>query len=99
MNEREATAAGQRFRVAKMPMSHVARALEMDEPRGFMKALVDPDTGMILGFTVLGIAGGELMTVVQMAMMGRIPYPTVREAIFVHPTLAESLNNLFSLLT
>ena len=47
---------------------------------------------------VLGVDGGELLAVVQMAMMGGLPYTTLREAIFVHPTLAESLNNLFAML-
>ncbi len=84
-------------RVARMPMSHVARALEVDESRGMMKAVVGPDD-QILGFTVLGIEGGELMAAVEMAMMGRLPYTTLRDAVFAHPTLAESLNNLFATL-
>ena len=84
-----------KFRVAKMPMNHVARALETDETRGFMKALVD-DAGQILGAAVLGIEGGEIATIVQIAMMGKLPYTSLRDAIFSHPTLAESLNNLFA---
>ena len=96
LSEREARAQNLDFRVFKMPMSHVARALEMDESRGFIKALVDNATGQILGASVLGIEGGELCAVLQMAMMGRVPYTTLRDAIFAHPTLAESLNNLFA---
>jgi pyruvate/2-oxoglutarate dehydrogenase complex dihydrolipoamide dehydrogenase (E3) component len=84
------------FRVAKMPMSSVARALEVDESRGFMKAIVDADTNQILGAAVLGIEGGEIMSMLQLAMMGKIPFTALREAIFAHPTLAESLNNLFT---
>jgi pyruvate/2-oxoglutarate dehydrogenase complex dihydrolipoamide dehydrogenase (E3) component len=84
------------FRIAKMPMSSVARALEVDESRGFMKAIVDGDTNQILGAAVLGIEGGEIMSMLQLAMMGKIPFTTLRDAIFAHPTLAESLNNLFS---
>ena len=83
-------------RVAKMPMAWVARALEVDESRGFMKAVVDADTNQILGCAILGIEGGELMSMLQIAMMGRVPYPALRDAIFAHPTLAESLNNLFA---
>jgi pyruvate/2-oxoglutarate dehydrogenase complex dihydrolipoamide dehydrogenase (E3) component len=89
---------GKAVRVARMPMTHVARALELDETRGFMKALVDPESGQILGAAVLGIEGGELMTALQLAMMGRVPYDRLRDAVFAHPTLAESLNNLFSTL-
>jgi len=56
---------------------------------------VDADTDQILGAAILGIEGGEIMTVLQMAMMGQVPYTVIRDAVFAHPTLAESLNNLF----
>jgi pyruvate/2-oxoglutarate dehydrogenase complex dihydrolipoamide dehydrogenase (E3) component len=95
VTETEARAQGRRIRIAKMPMGYVARALEMDEPRGFMKAVVDAETGEILGCAVLGVEGGELMSMLSIAMMGKVPYTTLRDAIFAHPTLAESLNNLF----
>jgi pyruvate/2-oxoglutarate dehydrogenase complex dihydrolipoamide dehydrogenase (E3) component len=96
LSERDARKQGRAVRVARMPMNYVARALELDEPRGFMKALVDPDSRQILGAAVLGIEGGELMAALQLAMMGQVPYDRVRDAVFAHPTLAESLNNLFS---
>ncbi len=96
LSETEARAQGRSIKVAKMPMSYVARALEVDEPRGFMKAVVDADTGQILGCAVLGIEGGEIMAQLQIAMMGNLPYTVLRDAVFAHPTLAESLNNLFS---
>jgi pyruvate/2-oxoglutarate dehydrogenase complex dihydrolipoamide dehydrogenase (E3) component len=96
LSETEARAQGRSIKVAKMPMSYVARALEVDEPRGFMKAVVDADTGQILGCAVLGIEGGEIMSQLQIAMMGKLPYTVLRDAVFAHPTLAESLNNLFS---
>jgi pyruvate/2-oxoglutarate dehydrogenase complex dihydrolipoamide dehydrogenase (E3) component len=83
-------------RVAKLPMSSVARALEVDETRGFIKAVVDPDTKEILGAAVLSIEGGEIMAVFEVAMMGRLPYTSLRDGIFAHPTLAEALNNLFT---
>jgi pyruvate/2-oxoglutarate dehydrogenase complex dihydrolipoamide dehydrogenase (E3) component len=99
LSEDDARAQGRNIRVAKMPMNYVARALEVDESRGFMKAVVDAETGQILGAAVLGIEGGELMSMLEIAMMGRVPYPTLREAVFAHPTLAESLNNLFGSFT
>ena len=95
LTETEARAQGRAVRVAKLPMSHVARAIEMDETRGFMKAIVDRDTDQILGGAVLGIEGGEVMSVLQVAMMGKLPYTALRDGVFAHPTLAESLNNLF----
>jgi len=79
-------------------MNYVARALEVDEPRGLMKAIVDANTDQILGCTILGIEGGEIMTMLQLAMMGNVPYTALRDGIFAHPTLAESLNNLFGTL-
>lgn len=96
MSEQDARNSGRKIRVAKMPMSYVARALEMDESRGFMKAIVDVQTEEILGATVLGIEGGEVMAVLEVAMMGRLRYTALRDGIFAHPTLAEGLNNLFA---
>lgn len=95
MTEGEARAQNKKIRVAKMPMSYVARALEMDESRGFMKAVVDAETGQILGAAILGVEGGEIMSQVQLAMMGKLPYTVLSDAVFAHPTMAEALNNLF----
>ena len=97
LSESEAKAKGLNVKIAKMPMSYVARAIEMSETRGFMKAVIDADTKQILGFTVLGIEGGEIMSMMEIGMMGKLPYTTLRDAIFAHPTLAESLNNLLNI--
>jgi pyruvate/2-oxoglutarate dehydrogenase complex dihydrolipoamide dehydrogenase (E3) component len=67
----------------------------MDETRGMMKAVVDAATDRILGVAILGVEGGEIMSVLQVAMMGDLPYTALRDGVFAHPTLAESLNNLF----
>jgi pyruvate/2-oxoglutarate dehydrogenase complex dihydrolipoamide dehydrogenase (E3) component len=96
ITEAQARQQNKNVRVAKMNMSSVARALEVDESRGFMKAIVDADTDQILGAAVLSIEGGEIMSMLQLAMMGKLPFTTLRDAIFAHPTLAESLNNLFT---
>jgi pyruvate/2-oxoglutarate dehydrogenase complex dihydrolipoamide dehydrogenase (E3) component len=95
LTEKEARAQRRSSRIAKLPMAHVARAIEFGETRGFMKAIVDSETDQILGCAVLGMEGGEVMAVLQVAMMGKLPYTTIRDGIFAHPTLAESLNNLF----
>ncbi len=96
MTEAEARTTGRKIRVAKMQMTSVARALEIDETRGFMKAIVDADTNQILGAAVLGIEGGEVMAQIQVAMWGKLPFTVLRDGVFAHPTLAESLNNLFT---
>jgi pyruvate/2-oxoglutarate dehydrogenase complex dihydrolipoamide dehydrogenase (E3) component len=98
MSEQEARAAGRNIKVARLPMSSVARALEVDETRGLMKAVVDADSDQILGFAMLGIEGGEIMSAVQIAMLGKLPHTVLRDGVFAHPTLAESLNNLFTTL-
>ena len=95
LSEKEASSQGRDFRVAKLPFDRVARAIETDETRGMMKALVDSETDQIIGAAILGVEGGEIMSAIQIAMMGRLPYTSLREGIFAHPTLVESLNNLF----
>lgn len=95
IDETEAKKQGIKYKVAKLPMAHVARAIETGDTRGFMKAIVDPDTKKILGVTVLGPEGGEIMTVLQMAMEGGITYDRIRYCVFAHPLYSESLNNLF----
>ncbi|NJK80399.1 MAG: mercuric reductase [Chloroflexaceae bacterium] len=96
LTEQEARKQGYRIQIARLPMKYVARALETDETRGVMKAVIDAQTDQILGAAILGLEGGEVVTVIQTAMMGRLPYTALRDAAFSHPTLAESLNNLFS---
>ncbi len=96
LSEAEAREQGRDVRVASIPMSYVPRALEMDESRGMMKAVVDGETGEILGCAILGIEGGEIMAMIQIAMMGKLPYTALRDGVFAHPTLAESLNSLFA---
>lgn len=96
LTEMQARSAGLEIRVARQPMAHVARAIEMDETRGLMKVVVDAHTDRILGAAILGVEGGELATVIQMAMDGNLPWTHLRDMVFPHPSFAESLNNLFS---
>lgn len=96
MTEARAREEGHRIRIARIPMAHVARAAERSETRGFMKAVVHADTGQILGAAVLGVNGGEIVSLLQVAMMGGLPWQELAEGIFIHPTLAESMNTLFS---
>jgi pyruvate/2-oxoglutarate dehydrogenase complex dihydrolipoamide dehydrogenase (E3) component len=95
LNENEAVAAGRSYRVAKLPMQAVLRARTLSEIRGFMKALVSHDSDEILGFTAVGPHAGEVLAVVQTAMMGKLPYTVLRDAVFTHPTMAEGLGPLF----
>jgi pyruvate/2-oxoglutarate dehydrogenase complex dihydrolipoamide dehydrogenase (E3) component len=98
LSEAQATAVGVPYRVAKMPMREVARALETGQDRGFLKALVDPASGHILGASVLCDQGGEIMSIIYVAMLAGLSYEILRDSPFAHPTYAESLNKLFSCL-
>jgi pyruvate/2-oxoglutarate dehydrogenase complex dihydrolipoamide dehydrogenase (E3) component len=95
LSEQEARAQGRAIHVAKIPMASVARALETAEPRGFIKAVVDAQTRQILGAAVLAVEGGEIMSMLQIAMMGKLPYTALEDGIFAHPAFAEGLNTLF----
>ena len=95
LNESEAKAKGIPYRLAKLPMAAVFRTRTLSETTGFMKALVATDSDEILGFTSFGTGAGEVMTVVQIAMLGKMPYTALRDAIITHPTLTEGLVFLF----
>ena len=97
ITEREASAQGRAIRVAKLPMGAVVRAIETGETRGFMKVIVDAASGQILGCAVLGSEGGEIMTIIQVAMLGKLSYTDMADAIFTHPLFAEGLNTLFEM--
>jgi len=96
LNETEARASGTPYRLAKIPMAADLRTRTLSETRGFMKALIDTTSDRILGFTVFGVDGGEIMGAVQIAMIAGLPYTGLRDAVLTHPTLLEGLIVLFS---
>jgi len=95
LSERDAQRDGIAVRVAKLPMTAVLRTEATDETQGFMKALVSRDNDLILGFTMIGAEAGEVMAAVQTAMLAKLPYQKLRDAILAHPTMAEGLGSLF----
>jgi pyruvate/2-oxoglutarate dehydrogenase complex dihydrolipoamide dehydrogenase (E3) component len=95
LSEKEARDKGINIKIAKLPMTRVARGVETGETSGLLKAIVNADNKKIIGAAILAPEGGELMSILQMAMMGGIPYDKIRDAVFAHPTFSESLNNLF----
>ena len=94
MSEAQARANGMDLRVVKLPMKAVLRTRTTSQTAGFMKALVDPQD-RIAGFTMIGSEAGEVMAVVQAAMLGGLSYSVLRDAVLAHPTMAEGLNALF----
>jgi pyruvate/2-oxoglutarate dehydrogenase complex dihydrolipoamide dehydrogenase (E3) component len=95
MTEAEAHRQGRRVRVALLSAAAVPRAVTAGETRGYLKAVVDADTGRILGAAILAASRGEIMAVIQVAMRAGLPYTAVRDMVFAHPTMAEGLNDLF----
>jgi pyruvate/2-oxoglutarate dehydrogenase complex dihydrolipoamide dehydrogenase (E3) component len=95
LSERDAQRDGIPVRVAKLPMSRVPRTEATDETQGFMKAIVARDDDRILGFTMIGAEAGEVMAAVQTAILAKLPYQVLRDAILAHPTMAEGLGSLF----
>jgi len=96
LSESEAKRRGIAYRLAKVPMSVVLRTRTLSETQGFMKALIDVKSDQLLGFAVFGVGAGEIMAVVQVAMLGGLPFTALRDAVFTHPTLPEGLIPLFS---
>jgi pyruvate/2-oxoglutarate dehydrogenase complex dihydrolipoamide dehydrogenase (E3) component len=96
LNETEAKQKGVDVRVIRLPMASVLRARTLGETWGFMKMLLDTTNDHIFGFTMLGPAAGEVIAVVQTAMLAGLPYTGLRDAIFTHPTMAEGLNVLLA---
>ena len=96
LTEEQAVAQGYDVAVAKLPAAKIPRANTAGETKGVLKAVVDRETGQILGCSLFCHSAGEIMSVVQMAMLGKVPYTEVRDTIFTHPTMAESLNLLFA---
>jgi pyruvate/2-oxoglutarate dehydrogenase complex dihydrolipoamide dehydrogenase (E3) component len=96
LSERDAGRLGLAVRVATLPISAVLRTRTIAETHGFMKALIEAQSDRILGFTMLGPEAGEVMAVVQTAMLAGMPYGGLREAMFTHPMMAEGLVFLFA---
>ena len=95
LSEREAERSGHAYRVARLPVDVVPRARTLSKRTGLMKAVIAVESNEILGFTMLGAQAGEVLAVVQMVMLGGLPYTTLRDGILAHPTMAEGLNMLF----
>lgn len=95
LNEKQARKEGRKYKIAKLPASKIARAAEANQTEGLLKVLIDPADDRIIGAACLAETGGELMSMLQIAMMGRLPYQQLRDGIFAHPCWAESFNRLF----
>lgn len=95
MTEKEAREKGYAVEIACLSMDKTSRGIETGNTKGLMKAVVEKSTGQILGAALLGEEGGEVMSVLQMAMLGGFTASQIRNQIFAHPLYSESLNNLF----
>lgn len=89
MTEARARESGKNVLIGKRPMSRIARAKEKGETKGFMKILIDADTDKILGATILGIEGDEIIHSILDMMYADEPYTTIKRAVHIHPTVSE----------
>jgi pyruvate/2-oxoglutarate dehydrogenase complex dihydrolipoamide dehydrogenase (E3) component len=96
LSERQATERGIAYRLVKIPMTHILRTHTLSQTRGFMKALIEPGTDRVLGFTAFGVDAGEVMAAVQVVMAAGLPYTLLRDMVLAHPTIAEGLGDLFA---
>jgi pyruvate/2-oxoglutarate dehydrogenase complex dihydrolipoamide dehydrogenase (E3) component len=96
LSERDAQAQQIAVRVAKLPMKQVLRTEATDETKGFMKALISESDDRILGFTMIGSEAGEVMAVIQTAILAELPYHKLRDAVITHLTVAEGIGLLLS---
>jgi pyruvate/2-oxoglutarate dehydrogenase complex dihydrolipoamide dehydrogenase (E3) component len=98
LTEAEAHAQGRRVKVATLPVAAIPRAKTLHETVGTWKAVVDAESDLILGVALLGQDAGEVVSVIQMAMLGGLRYQQVRDAVLTHPTMGEGINLLFDAL-
>jgi pyruvate/2-oxoglutarate dehydrogenase complex dihydrolipoamide dehydrogenase (E3) component len=96
LSEVDAERQGVAVRIAKLPIDSVLRAQATGERQGFMKVLVGESDDRILGFTMIGASAGEVMAVMQTAMLADLPYGKLANAVLAHPTMAEGLSMLLS---
>jgi len=89
--EAEAFASGRKIRVTKVPFSSTAKALINNDPRGFVKIISDPATGVVLGGSIVGQHAAELISVIALAVTANLKVSDLEESLFVHPALAEAL--------
>ena len=89
LTEKEARQKGYKLKIGRLPMNHVARALERDEMAGSMKIIVDAASDRILGASILATEGGELVQLLGVLVMAGIPFTLLKGAVYIHPTLAE----------
>ena len=92
LTEAQARAAGHSIRIAKTPTAAVPRAKTLGRTEGFYKIVIDADTDEILGAAIIGAEASEVVTSVQMAMLGGLTWRQVRDAVITHPTMGEGLN-------
>jgi pyruvate/2-oxoglutarate dehydrogenase complex dihydrolipoamide dehydrogenase (E3) component len=94
MTEKEARATGRKLKIGTFPMASVSRAIERDETVGFMKIIVDAETDRILGASILGVEGGEVVQILGAMILANAPYKLLKGAVYIHPTLVEGLFGL-----
>ena len=95
LTEAEAAAKGYKVKVAKLPAAAIPKAHVLQKPTGMLKAVVDADTGLVLGAHLFCAESQEVINLVKLAIDAKVPYTALRDAVYTHPTMSEALNDLF----
>ena len=97
MGEKEALEAGYKVKVAKLTAASIPKAQVLEQPVGLLKAVIDEETGLILGAHLFCEESYELINMIKLAMDAKLPYTVLRDTIYTHPTMSEAFNDLFAI--
>ena len=96
LSEKEAVEKGYKVKVARLAAAAIPKAQVLEQPAGLLKAVIDEETGLILGAHLFCQESYEMINMVKLAMDAKVPYQVLRDTIYTHPTMSEAFNDLFA---
>jgi len=96
LSEKEAVKAGYRVKTARLAAAAIPKAQVLEQPAGLLKAVIDEETGLILGAHLFCEESYEMINMIKLAMDAKVSYTVLRDAIYTHPTMSEAFNDLFA---
>lgn len=96
LSEKEAVEKGDKVKVVRLAASAIPKAQVLEQPAGLLKAVIDEETGLILGAHLFCQESYEMINMIKLAMDAKVPYQVLRDTIYTHPTMSEAFNDLFA---
>lgn len=96
LSEKEAVEKGYKVKVARLAAAAIPKAQVLEQPAGLLKAVIDEETGLILGAHLFCQESYEMINMIKLAMDAKVPYQVLRDTIYTHPTMSEAFNDLFA---